>query len=89
MPSGKTYAGKDIEGGLRTGEYFYHSFRGLLPDVPAMLFTNRDVGQLGGSFRSDPLCECRMKEDLLPSEFADRVELLLRRSLPPKQGEGE
>ena len=77
MPSGKTFAGKDIERGLRTGEYFYQRMRSLLPDVPAVLFTNRDVGQLAGPFREDPLCECRMKEDLLPSDFADRVEQLL------------
>jgi CheY-like chemotaxis protein len=85
MPSGKTFAGKDIDGGLRTGEYFYQSMRSLLPDVPAVLFTNRDVGQLAGAFRADPLCECRMKEDLLPSGFADRVESLLRRGSPPRQ----
>lgn len=86
MPSGKTYAAKDIEGGLRTGEYFYQSFRSLLPDIPAMLFTNRDVGQLGGAFQSDPLVECRMKEDLLPSELADKLERLLRRPSPSKPG---
>ena len=77
MPSGKVFASKDLDGGLRTGEHFYREFRKMLPDAPAVLFTNRNVGQLDGPFRTDPRCECRMKEDLLPSDFADRVEQLL------------
>lgn len=89
MPSGKVFAGKDLDGGLRTGEHFYQSFRNVRPDVPAMLFTNRNVGQLDGPFKSDPRCECRMKEDLLPSEFADRVEQLLQMSNPTGQPKAE
>jgi CheY-like chemotaxis protein len=79
MPFGNVFANKDLSGGLRTGEHFYRELRKALPSVPAVLFTNRNVGQLDGPFRSDPLCECRMKEDLLPSELADRVEQLLAR----------
>jgi len=79
MPSGKAYAGEDHEGGLRTGELFYRSLRNAMPETPAMLFTNRNLGQLDGPFVSDPRCECRMKEELLPSELADHIERILGR----------
>lgn len=80
MPHGKTYVGEDHEGGLRTGELFYRSLRSVLPEVPAMLFTNRNVALLDGPFRNDPLCACRMKEELLPGEFVDFIEALLSRA---------
>jgi CheY-like chemotaxis protein len=77
MPSGKTYAAEDHDGGLRTGALFYRTLRNVLPDALAILFTNRNVDQLDGPFKTDPLCECRMKEEILPGELADHVEKLL------------
>ena len=79
-PSGKTYASEEHEGGLRTGEFFYRSLRNILPEVPAMLFTNRSVDQLEGPYRSDPQCACRMKEEMLPGDFADQIERVLGRA---------
>jgi hypothetical protein len=74
MPVGKVFAQAAHEGGLRTGELFHQALRVELPDVPTLLFTNRNVEQLDGPFRTDPRCVCRMKEELLPGELADYVE---------------
>lgn len=71
MPTGKAFANQAHEGGLRSGALLHQTLRAALPEVPMMVFTNRNIQQLDGPFRLDPACECRMKEELLPGELAD------------------
>lgn len=79
MPSGHIFRNEETEFGLRTGILFYEKVRQKTEDLPVIFLTNVKDEQIVESFINQQNCFYFIKENYLPSELVDEVNIILKK----------
>jgi DNA-binding NarL/FixJ family response regulator len=76
MVPGKLFSQKEEEWGLTTGLHFYRLLREKAPNLPIIIFTNKEKTEK--EFRGEPNCLFLRKRDYVPFELVDVVKEFLQ-----------
>lgn len=72
MPPGEKFANIDTKMGTLTGEFLLQYLHTIIPEVPKILLSNKDLSSINDS-TINLINEAFSKEDLLPEDLLDVV----------------